>query len=125
LIVVNSGERDVLEGVAEFSARFFRARERRRPTGHGLGRELAASCRRASRTRPSRLTPTLPPDRLWWTLRLQFVVADVPARGARAYAAAYGEHPASNGPASFWEQAASGDNASLIVYETSVPRAAQ
>jgi len=113
LIVVNRGERDVPEAVADFHARF--------PVRAPVGAQPVTIWDADGNVVPSRLAsqtltadPALPPDRLWWTLHLQFVARAVPARGWRAYAATYGRHPDSDAPAC-WEK-----RAALAVYETDI-----
>ncbi len=119
LIVVNTGERDVPEGVAEFSARF--------SVRASVGAQAVTVRDANGNVVPSRIAfqsltpdPALPPDRVWWTLRLQFVVANVFARGWRSYGAAYGRHLDSDAPAAFWDRAAAPDASALDVYETNV-----
>jgi hypothetical protein len=60
---------------------------------------------------PSRVTvsetradASLPPDRIWWTLELEFVVDAVPPQGWTTVGATFGHSPASRSDdASFWE----------------------
>jgi hypothetical protein len=60
---------------------------------------------------PSRITvsethadTTLPPDRVWWTLELEFVVEAIPAHGWTTVGATFGDSAGSRSDdPSFWE----------------------
>jgi hypothetical protein len=101
LIVLNAGAAAV-SGRASFAAAF--------PVRAEIGAQPVTVRDAAGRIVPSRLCESrlssadgLPPDRLLWTLTLEFAVTDLPARRWRTYAATFGEAAASRSDDSaFW-----------------------
>ena len=93
------------------------------PVRAALGAQPVTVCDEQGAVIPSRLTessltshPDIPADRCLWSLTLEFVASNIPARGWRTYAAAFGASPESRSDdTAFWSTLPEAD---LPVFET-------